>query len=309
MAEKKKLTFMALVRDSGWWVIGEITRRALAEQGFEVEVAWAPREQRIARVASGEVDLAANAQYEVIWMYHGIGQYEGKPITDLRAIAAVIQPCWVAFGVRYETYLTSIEQIKERKFPLRIYTPHARFGGKLSSQGFIADKIFEAYGFSLQDIESWGGKAWHAENGGQVAIREGNFDAIMYRATPGYGPGGKRWQEATIPHNMRFLPIAPSILDMMVKNYRMTRGTMPRLLMRGVDESMPALYFPYRLIYTSKHMDEGLAFTIAKTLDERAEYFFETHYPTSYNPNLAWRAGIPLNPGAERYYRERGYMK
>jgi len=79
--------------------------------------------------------------------------------------------------------------------------------------------------------------------------------------------------------------------------------------MRGVDESMPALYFPYRLIYTSKHMDEGLAFTVAKTLDERAEYFFETHYPTSYNPNLAWRAGIPLHPGAERYYRERGYMK
>ena len=141
-------------------------------------------------------------------MYHGIAQYEGKPITDLRAIAAVIQPCWVAFGVTYETCLTAIEQIKERKFPLRIYTPHARFGGKLSSQGFIADKILEAYGFTLQDIESWGGKAWTRKTvGSRNQGRKFRCNHVSSYAR--LRSGGKRWQEATIPHNVRFLPIAP----------------------------------------------------------------------------------------------------
>jgi len=27
-----------------------------------------------------------------------------------------------------------------------------------------------------------------------------------------------------------------------------------------------------------------------------------------YNPRLAWRTSILLHPGAERYYRDRGYI-
>ncbi len=310
MDKRKKLTFKALMRDSGWWVFGEIVKKALAHEGFEVEVAPAPREKRMASVASGEVDFGVNNESELWWAFHGSAQDEGRAITNLRAIACVGQPTWLAFGVTRETRLTAIEQIKERKFPLRIYTPHARWGGRISSKGYLTDRIFEAYGFTLQDIERWGGKIWTGENGGNEAIRERNFDAIIYKALAGYGPTGKRWQEVTILNNMRFLPFASNILDEFCKKYHLRQGFIPKGLMRGVEENVPTFFFPYRIIFTSDHMDEELAFLTAKGLDEHSDYFLETHIPTSYNPFTACQdTGVPFHPGAERYYRLRGYMK
>jgi len=310
MSKGKKLTFMAGTRDSGWWVIGEIMRKALAHEGFEVEVTWDTREQRMASIASGDADFGVREEHEVRWAFHGRGLCEGRAAPDLRAIASFAQPSWMTFAVTYETRLTAIEQIKEQKFPLRIYTPHARMGGRIGSMAYLIDRIFKAYGFTLQDIERWGGKHWTAENGGNQAIREHNFDAIIYRAYPGYGPAGKVWQEATMLNNLRFLSFASDVLDDLSKKYHLRRGFLPRLLMRGVEENMSTLYFPYKIMFTSRHMDEELAFITAKSLDEHPDYFLETHYPTSYNPFIACQdTGVPLHPGAERYYRSRGYIK
>jgi hypothetical protein len=301
---------MILVRDSGWWKLGEVTKQVMAHEGFDVELSWTVREERVGRVAKGEADYAVNADYEVAWAYNGVGPYEGTPLPDLRAIASIPHPNWHAFAVTYESRLSSIEEMKQKKFPLRIYSPHATFGGRIGSGGFITDKLFEAYGFSLADIESWGGKVWTSENGGNYVFREHNFDAMVYRAYPGYGPVGKLWQEATILNNMRFLPIASNVLDQLEKKYGLHRGLMPQNLMRGVDKDVPTLYFPNFVIYTSRHMSEELAFVTAKSFDEHCNYFFETHLPFSYNPFLACKdTGAPLHPGAERYYRSRGYMK
>jgi TRAP-type uncharacterized transport system substrate-binding protein len=309
MVNKKKLTFMILVRDSGWWTLGEITRQALAHDGFDVELSWAKREERLDLIGNGKADFGVNAGYEVAWAYRGIGIYEGQPITNLRAIASIGHPNWHAVAVTYETRITAIEQIKERQFPLRIYTPHAAFGGRIGSGGFITDRIFEAYGFTLKDIERWGGKVITGEGGGGRALRECNFDAMTYRAYAGFGPGGHRWQEATMFNNLRFLPVAPHLLSELCQKYGLRQGLMPRLLMRGVEENIPTLYFPNFVIYSSIHLDEELAFLTAKSLDEHNEYFAERYVPFLYNPfRVCQDTGAPLHPGAERYYRSRGYL-
>ena len=111
-------------------------------------------------------------------------------------------------------------------------------------------------------------------------------------------------------NNLRFLPIASDVLDKLCQRYDLHRGLMPKLLMRGVDEDVPTFYFPNTVIYTSAQTDEELAFTTAKRLDEHCEYFLEKYVPFSYSPFRACRdTGAPLHPGAERYYRSRGYLK
>lgn len=306
---KKKLVFMILVRDSGWWTLGEITRQALAHDGFDVELSWAKREERLELIANGKADFGVNAGYEVAWAYRGIGIYEGQPITNLRAIASIGHPNWHAVAVTYETRITAIEQIKERQFPLRIYTPHAAFGGRIGSGGFITDRILEAYGFTLKDIERWGGKILTGEGGGNRALRERDFDAMVYRAYAGFGPGGHRWQEATTFNNLRFLPIASHVLSELCEKYGLRQGLMPRLLMRGVEQDIPTLYFPHFVIYSSIHLEDELAFLTAKSLDEHNEHFAERYIPFLYNPfRVCQDTGAPLHPGAERYYRSRGYL-
>jgi TRAP transporter TAXI family solute receptor len=315
MGKGKKLTFYALFRDSGWWVMGEIMKKAMAHEGFEVEISWNTRERRLTDVADGSIDFGIIEETALYWAFHGIAQDEGHAIgADLRAIANVSQVFWLPFAVTHETRLTSIEQIKERKFPLRILTSHATVPGGLGSYrdlpAFLTEKIFEAYGFTLEDIVRWGGKHWTRENGGTQAIREHNFDAILRRATSGYYPASRSWYDATMLNNMRFLPFAQNVLDELGKKYHVRPGFLPRNFYRGVDEKVPVFYFPYMTIYVSRHMDEELAFTAAKSLDAHPEYYLEVHYPTVYNPHTACQdMGVPFHPGAERYYRSRGYIK
>jgi TRAP-type uncharacterized transport system substrate-binding protein len=55
---------------------------------------------------------------------------------------------------------------------------------------------------------------------------------------------------------------------------------------------------------------EAFVYDVAKAVDlhrDRLKWFIR---PYSYDPRTAWKAfDIPLHPGAERYYREVGYMK
>ena len=155
------------------------------------------------------------------------------------------------FAVTYETRLTSIEQIKEQRFPLRIYTNHGRLpgiAGRIWFPAYLTDRLFEAYGFTLQDIERWGGKNWTSENGGNEALREHNFDAIITRAVSGYWPVAVRWYYATMENNLRFLPIASKVLDELCKKYHCRRGFFPKYFYRGVEENVPTFYFPYMTI-------------------------------------------------------------
>jgi uncharacterized protein len=53
-------------------------------------------------------------------------------------------------------------------------------------------------------------------------------------------------------------------------------------------------------------MPDDFADTLAKALDEHQD----TNLNFSYNAHTVWKAyGVPLHPGAARYYRENGHMK
>jgi TRAP-type uncharacterized transport system substrate-binding protein len=57
-------------------------------------------------------------------------------------------------------------------------------------------------------------------------------------------------------------------------------------------------------------MPDQFAYDVAKAMDERKRLLIFSILPFSYNPDAMWQArGVPVHPGAEKYYREKGYMK
>jgi len=57
-------------------------------------------------------------------------------------------------------------------------------------------------------------------------------------------------------------------------------------------------------------MPDDFAYTVAKAMDEHPELLQWSNMNFSYNRNTVWKAyGVPLHPGAARYYKDRGYMK
>lgn len=308
-SEKKYLNFALVVKNAPWWNVGVITQQCLAGRGYEVELTQSKSEDhQLERVAGGDAHIGIVGDYMAGWALTGTGHYNGRMMPNLRAIAFIGQPQWFGFAVRQETRLRSMEEIREQKFPLRLYT----YRGSEITGGvaFVYEEVLRAYDMSFEKIEEWGGRIWTDLNGGQEAVREGDFDAFFKHAYASYGPVGRRWQEATIHYNMRFLPLREDVMADMAARHGMRPGTMPDTLMRGVDREVRTLYLKGHVVYVAESMDDDLAYLIAQSYHEHADLFALRYVHFGYNPFMACRdVTIPLHPGAERFYRKEGFLK
>ena len=134
-------------------------------------------------VARGELDVAAiNPSAFLTMAYRGTGPFQ-EPL-PLRALA--VMPSWdrMAFAVAEKTGIESIADIRDRKYPLK-----ASVRGSLAhATRFLIDEVFGAFGFSLRDVESWGGRFQYVD----TPSAQDRLDGI--RCCPWTGP---RWIGST----------------------------------------------------------------------------------------------------------------
>jgi TRAP-type uncharacterized transport system substrate-binding protein len=64
-------------------------------------------------------------------------------------------------------------------------------------------------------------------------------------------------------------------------------------------------------INVSADMDPDLAYLLTRTINDHADRLRSVHESLAdYDPARAQqRLGVPLHPGAERYYREKGWLE
>jgi TRAP transporter TAXI family solute receptor len=91
-----------------------------------------------------------------------------------------------------------------------------------------------------------------------------------------------------------------------------TAATMPPETFKTQSKPVSTMGFPTVLI-TNKDLPEPIAYTVTKTIVENKEALVRGHAGLAeFDPRTAWqpdKVGIPLHPGAERAYREKGWMK
>jgi TRAP-type uncharacterized transport system substrate-binding protein len=78
-----------------------------------------------------------------------------------------------------------------------------------------------------------------------------------------------------------------------------------------MDRRMTTLVRNGQSIYERDDLPEAFAYTVAMALDKNRAKFKYLNRPYFYDTNAVWKGigGIPLHKGAERYYREAGYIK
>ena len=293
-------------RDEHLWsprtTMGKIVERALGPLGYQVDIDFRGFGMANLRLVSkGEVDLGAIGGDHASWAYEGRYDFvKDGPLSNLRAIAAIHFPAWLGVGVRWETHVTDLAQIKERQLPLRI----------VGANGPQAKLVLEHYGLSRKLIESWGGKFLHVTGNALTwFITNGDYDMIIDAIYAANTPEARHWWEATVRHELRFLPLPDDLIQQIVKETGGSPGHIPHQLMRGVVGDVPTVARTPHLIYGRDDTPEDFAYLLAKTLDEKRNLFREVYLPYSYDPKTVARDnGLPLHPGAERYYREAGYV-
>jgi len=96
----------------------------------------------------------------------------------------------------------------------------------------------------------------------------------------------------------------------LAKEYEMQRHDIPNGLLRGIHRPIPTVTRSGHAVYGRDDMPNDFAYAVARALDRHQDLLEWSHLNLSYNPRTVTRAiGVPLHPGAARYYRERGYLK
>jgi TRAP-type uncharacterized transport system substrate-binding protein len=257
-------------------------------------------------VGRGEADVCMTTP-----TWYGEAAHSGKwdfgSPQNVKAIATFPHDDRLAFAVREETGIRSLHELREKKYPLRVAIPSSR---QLHPAGIIAEEALAQYGITLHDLEAWGGEVLPrisiTSSAGQVV--DPSFDAVFDEAIM-----TRRWYQLAEEHNLRFLPLDEEVLAHFERR-GIPRGTIAKGRLRGVDEDVPALDFTGWVLLARGDLPDEFTYLLTKVLDEQKDAIQAQFGPQTglTGPiDLAQSAReltMPVHPGAEAYYREKGYL-
>lgn len=259
----------------------------------------------IFQVARREVDIAAiNPAGPLTLAYRGTGPFH-EPI-PVRAITVIPSLDWLGFAVTEATGLTSLADVKARRYPLRV-SVRAQAD---HSVHLYTDEVLKAYGFCLNDVVQWGGQIsydpgmpFEPDRIGKV--RSGEIEAIFDEAITRFIP-------LAMDLGMRFLPLEEPVLKQLAEmGFR--RSVIPKERFPELPAEIPTLDFSGWPVYTHAEVAEEFIYEFCRALDARkAHIAWQEPGPlplaTMCRDTEAGPLEIPLHPGAERYWREAGYL-
>lgn len=223
--------------------------------------------------------------------------FGGGPYKNLRLIAKVEDPFYFLIATKKESGIESLEQVRDQGLPVRIF----------DTDGSMAT-ILDYYGITSEEIEGWGGKRRVSFD----EAKKGEFDIIAgFLATPSNNIESSYWTALSEKFNLYFMELPEDLLDNIAEqNVDSEHIVAQNGLLRGLDRRIKTLGRSGEAFFAREDTPEQAAYDIAKAIDKNRgalKWFIRIY---SYDSNTVWsNFGVPLHPGAERYYREVGYIK
>lgn len=258
-------------------------------------------------VGEKRADIAFGNTPSVKWVSEGI--VLGRPkLPTIRALVggfdySQIVVIFTDSFVR-KSGITSLEDLVTKKYPVRV-----AIKAKGSLGEIAAAQIFQILGISYEDIKKWGGSVTHAAplEISQMLI-DGKAD-ITIDVVP---PGQQAVLQITMSTKVHFIPLSERVRSELVKlaweEYVLPANSWPQQ-----DKDYPTVQAGIVLI-ARDDLPEDVAYALTKAICENKPSLVAAHASLqSFEPTEAWKpekvGGIPLHPGAERYYREVGWIK
>jgi TRAP-type uncharacterized transport system substrate-binding protein len=260
----------------------------------------------ITQVASGEVQVAMiNPAAPLALAFRGKGPFQEA--IALRAIAVVPSPDQLAFAVTKQTQVNSLREIRERRLPLRI-----SIRGQMDhSLHLVVREVLSAAGLSLEDITSWGGRVRYDPGlpkgpNRLGAVQRGEVDMIIDEAV-------NNWLNAALELKMHVLPLDQSMLAHL-ETLGFRRAVLTKARYPKLDSDVPTLDFSGFPVYTHANVPDAVVTAVCAALEARKEkIIWQEPGPlpleSMCRDTAAGPLNIPLHPAAERFWRERGYLR
>ena len=264
-------------------------------------------------VADGRCAVGFMNLTQLLHAYFGEDAFiDDGPHDQLRLLALINHPTWLGVAAKESSGITDLAQVINEKRPARIR----------AASGGMVPTLIEHFGWNADALDSAGATLLptHDREGGlatTAAIVEperaswavgGDFDVIIDTVYAGFTPEIHHWHEASIFHDLTFLPLEAPLVDRLQAGRFGTHGTLPRRLLRGLWYDVSAVQRLPQVIYCRDDLDDEIVLDLVRALDTNRNYFRSAHLAFSYDPeNVADGRGVPLHRAAKTYYEEMGY--
>lgn len=242
------------------------------------------------------VDFGVTSSAILSAAYHRTLAGKG-PYRNLRLIAKIEDPYYFLVAAKKESGIKDFAQIKRQHLRVRI-----------TGMDENMRTILKYYGISADSIQAWGGtmRVTHEE-----AIK-GDFDIISgFLASPAMNPESSLWTTLSQKFDLYFLELPVELLKQIAeKNVDAEFVEVQNSLLKGVNSRIKTLGRSGEAVFARDDTPEQAAYDLAKAIDENhgaLKWFIRVY---TFDPKTVWQNfGVPLHRGAERYYREVGYMQ
>jgi TRAP transporter TAXI family solute receptor len=237
-----------------------------------------------------------------------------RKMESIRALAGNMSPTVLHFYVAADSALAklTLEEIFRGKKPIRLAIPKPG-----TSDLWVLEKIMTFYGLCSTGRIGDCYRSW--EEAGARLLRGSYADELaMFKGRKVDGvfailaPPAEAVTAASEARKLTLLPCSPQLLEHLtgfgLGAGAIPGGTYPKAV--GGAESVSAATLGTTII-VSATMNDDLAYIITKTINDNVDRVRMLHPSLAdYDPAKGWlRLGLALHPGAERYYREQGWLQ
>ena len=282
-----------------YYVVGQsicrLVNRNTAETGMKCTApSTGGSVANINAIKAGDMDMGVAQSDWQYYAYNGSPQFEGGAFPDLRAVFSVHgEPFTVV--ARDDAGVTTFDDLKGKR---------VNIGNPGSGQRGTMEVIMDKMGWSLSDF-SLASELKSSEQ--SAALGDNKVDAIIF--TAGH-PNGSI-QEATTTIDAHLVPVNGPVIDELVAaNPYYAKATVPGGMYRGTDGDTETFGVKASFV-TSANVPDDVVYAVVKAVFDNFDRF-KTLHPAFANLKeeemIKDGLSAPLHPGAEKYYRERGWI-
>ena len=298
-AQEKFITIGTGGQTGVYFVVGQsicrLVNRGSADHGLKCTApSTGGSIANINAIKAGDMDMGVAQSDWQFHAYNGTSKFEGDKFDNLRAVFSVHGEPFNVIA-RKDSGIKSFDDLKGKR---------VNIGNPGSGQRATMEVVMDAKGWTLDDF-ALASELKPAEQA--AALGDNKVDAIIY--TVGH-PNGSI-QEAVSTIDAELVPVTGAEIDKLIAdNPYYAAATVPGGMYKGTDSDVNTFGVKATFV-TSADVDEDVVYQVVKAVFDNFDRFKRLH-PAFENLTeeemISGGLSAPLHPGAEKYYKERGWM-
>lgn len=296
LSKKYELSWGTIVAGGAWQIIGSAMLEDVKKANPNITGSNVPSTPTatLMGIKQGKFNIGYSLTDSTAEAWEGEGYFKPTgPIRSIRNLMA-LYPQATHLVVRADSDIKKIEDFRGKRV-----SPAARG----LSNDLEAQRLLKLYGMSYNDVKV----QFLSFEDSAVQFIDGHLDVLLFLTVPfPFAPV----INVNSHRQVRLMSIPDDKVAQLTKLRGVEAYTLPTGMYKGIDYPVKGIAVRAHLV-VGDNMPDELAYAIVKAIAENFPRYPSVLKSMEYArlEDMARDVGIPMHPGAQKYYKERGLLK